>query len=235
MLGSSASVILLKGEKGDEQMKEDRLISKSPYNYSQVSGFIVVKQYMLVRTDGKKCVMLRFANEADYAVDYFDFTLIQLDSKGGIIEKTHVECNGLSFGAGNTYAMDKGIIVDEKCIDIRVQMESARSGNYRYTVSGGRRVVAHYDCEETWKYLSATDVAADLKKNKQFSELNSRKKERHPYAFIRFVAIVTVLVVLLVNLIPYVNRLLSYMGLEADNYTEKYDLDSISGVDYVEI
>lgn len=216
-------------------MNDDRLISKSPYNYSQISGFISVKQYMLVRSNGKKCVLLRFANEADYTVDYFDFTLIQLDSKGGIIDKTHVECADVKFGPGNTHAMNKGVVVDEKCIDIRVQMESAKSGNYRYTVSGGRRVVAHYDFEESWKYLSEADASAAMKKSKQNSELNSKKKERHPYSLVRLIVILTIIFVIFINVQPYVDRLLSYMGLEAEHYTEKYDLNSISGVDYVEI
>lgn len=216
-------------------MREDRLISKSPYNYSQISGFIAVKQYMIVRSDGKKCALLRFVNEADYTVDYFDFTLIQLDSKGTIIDKTKVECKDLEFKAGHTYAMNKGVIVDEKCIDVRVQMISAKSGKYRYTVSGGRRVVAHYDCEETWKYIPSDVLDAKLRKQRQSSELASKKKEKHSYGLIRLIAVLAIIYICFINIQPYVDRLMSYMGLDSDYQAENFDLNSISGVDYVEI
>jgi hypothetical protein len=46
-------------------MREDKLISKSEYTHPQVGGFIVVKQYMFYRYQGKKCLMVRFANETE--------------------------------------------------------------------------------------------------------------------------------------------------------------------------
>ena len=216
-------------------MKEDRLISKSSYNYSQISGFISVKQYMLIRSEGKKCALLRFVNETDYTVDHFEFAVVQLDSKGAIIGRSTVECSNLKFNAGNTYAMNKGVVVDEKCADIRVQMISARSGRYRYTVSGGRRIVVNYDYDEHWKYLSNEEVSSMLKENKQFAEFDSRKKDMHPGRLIKFIAVLTVFFLLYANGQPYVDRLMSYLGLDAEYQTEKYDISSISGVDYVEI
>ena len=216
-------------------MKEDRLISKSSYNYSQISGFISVRQYMLVRSEGKKCALIRFVNETDYTVNYFEFSVIQLDSKGSIIGKSTVECDNLKFNAGNTYAMNKGVVVDEKCADIRVQMISARSGHYRYMVSGGRRIVVNYELDDTWKYLSDAEVSSMLKENKQFAEFNSQRKNMHPAKLVKLIAVLTIFFIIFANAQPYADRLMSYFGLDAEYQAEKYDPNSISGVDYVEI
>ena len=161
--------------------------------------------------------------------------MIQLDSKGSIIDKTKVECKDLDFKAGHTYAMNKGVVVDEKCIDIRVQMVSAKSGKYRYTVSGGRRVVAHYDCEETWKYIPSDVLDAKLSKQRQSSELVSKKKEKHYDGLLRLIAVLAIIYICFINIQPYADRLMSYMGLESDYQAKIFDLNSISGVDYVEI
>ena len=227
-------------------MKEDKLISKSEYSAPQVGNFILAKQYMLYRYQGRKCLLIRFANESEFTVDSFEFTLIQLDSKGAIIGEVKSSCDNLHFEPGTMYAMDKGIVVDDRCVDCRIQLTSAISGKYLYRVNRGRSLSIHYMCDEKWSYIKKTPKYLSHKKNRV--GLVAQQKDKHSYKWLRFVAVIAALLLILINMIPYIEYWMYGDMVYTMSYDdareplshsicceETEDLNKISGEDYAEI
>ncbi|MGM9643474.1 MAG: hypothetical protein ACI3X1_00125 [Eubacteriales bacterium] len=121
--------------------QENQIISKGNYGYSQIDDFIAVKDYIFTRSQGKKCLFLRFTNYADYVVNSMSFTLIQINSSGEDLGHIEINCSKLDIRPGQSYAYDNGIVVSEYCSDFKVVFTSVRSENYIYTVCGGRVAV----------------------------------------------------------------------------------------------
>lgn len=225
-------------------MKEDKLISKSEYSHSQIGNFISAKQYMVYRYQDHKCLLIRFANESEYAFDSFEFNLVQLDTKGGILKETKSKCERINFAAGSMYAMDKGIVIEDKCVDCRIYITAAVSGRYLYRVSQNRKISIHYLDDEKWQYVSKSNKAFRMKRNKE--EFEARKKKVHPYVWLKLIAVIAVIALLCINIV-YSVEFLIYGDLSEETgsisvnspkiisvYTQE-DINSISGEDYAEI
>ena len=118
-------------------------ISKGFYQYSQVNNYITVKNYMFLREKGKKCLLIRFVNDADFTVDSMEYVVVQFGSGGQTIDTTRVVCEKMNLAPGAMYASNDSIVVDDYCTDFKIVFSFARSGNYVYTVRDGR-VVADY-------------------------------------------------------------------------------------------
>ena len=225
-------------------MKEDKLISKSEYTHSQLGNFISAKQYMVYRYQDHKCLLIRFANESEYTFDSFEFNLVQLDTKGNIIKEIKSKCEGIGFAAGSMYAMDKGIVIEDKCVDCRIYVTSAVSGRYLYRVSQNRRISIHYLSDEKWEYIGKCPKDLRLKKNK--AGLAAGKKEMHSYRWLKFVAVIAVIALLCINALPYIEFFIygdlsegagsiNVSGSKTPTEYVQEDINSISGEDYAEI
>ena len=229
-------------------MKEDKLISKSEYSHPHVGNFVSAKQYMMYRYQGRKCLLIRFANEADYIVDSFEFQLVQLDSKGTILGEMKSKCDNLHFSPGELFAMEKGIVVDDRCVDCRIHVTRAVSGKYLYTVSRGRVLSLHYVCDDQWRYIKNKNMPKVVSFRKNRLGLAAGKKEKHPYKWLRFVAVIAALLALAINALPYLEYwwygdmvyTMSYEEPRAPisytlNAAETEDINTTSGEDYAEI
>ena len=122
--------------------QDSQIISKGLYVYSQIDDFIAVKDYIFSRSQGKKCLFLRFINYADYVVNSMSFTLIQLSSSGEELGHIDINCSKLDIRPGQSYACNNGIVVNEYCSDFKVIFSSVHSENYIYTVCNGRVAVS---------------------------------------------------------------------------------------------
>lgn len=118
-------------------------ISKGYYQYSQVNNFITVKNYMFLRDNDKKCLLIRFVNDSDFVVDSMEYVVVQLGVGGEIIKRSEVVCKKMKLAPGEIYASDDALVVDDYCSDFKVVFSTVRSGDYVYTVREGR-VVADY-------------------------------------------------------------------------------------------
>ena len=125
-------------------MKNEQIISKGIYGFSQIGGFISVKNYIFMHHDDKICLAIRFSNDTDYVFDSMSFCVIQLDALGAVIGKTRVEYTDMNFEPGTTYVSENAVVVDGKCADFKVQIYEAYSGFYKY-VPRNRRTVIYYD------------------------------------------------------------------------------------------
>ena len=116
-------------------------ISKGFYQYSQVNNFITVKNYMFIRENDKKCLLIRFVNDSDFVVDSMEYVVVQLGVGGEIIKKSEVICKNMKLAPNEIYAPDDALVVDDYCSDFKVVFSCVKSGDYVYTVREGRVVV----------------------------------------------------------------------------------------------
>ena len=116
-------------------MGKEQIISKGVYSYEQPENMVGVKQYLFVReNDGKKRLLLRFANKRQEKCSKFAFILYRLDAKGNVLGQEKYESADRDFNEKEVFSFDRKILVEERCTDFKVQMVYARYGNYTYNV-----------------------------------------------------------------------------------------------------
>ena len=125
----------------------ENCIAKGIYGHHQISGYLSVRQFIIVEKDGKKCLLLRFENEASFDITQAEFSLKQLNSKGDVIDVSTIGYSNMKIRAGQMYALKEGIVLKNECFDFIIQMISLTGGRYRYSFNGDI-VSAHYDKPE---------------------------------------------------------------------------------------
>lgn len=171
--------------------QDNRIISKGTYQYSQISKFIAVKDYIFSRINDKKCLFLRFTNYADYLVNSMKFTIIQMNSSGEELGHVNIECAGINVLPNQNFAYDKAIVVDEYCSDIKVVFSEVISDDYYYKAHGGR-VTAYYDVPKE-RIISGKSAKKPIKK------MFSAKKRRfgRPRLSVFWAAVAVILIIVL--------------------------------------
>ena len=111
----------------------ESILAKGIYSHLQINGFISAKQYMFLSKEGKKYVAVRFSNDADFAVTAMSVDIFQLDGSGKILRRDRVEERSMRVFRGRTFTLKTHPELDEKCSDIKVQINYVDSGDYRYT------------------------------------------------------------------------------------------------------
>ena len=110
----------------------ENCIAKGIYGHHQISGYLSVRQFIIVEKDGKKCLLLRFENEASFDITQAEFSLKQLNSKGDVIDVSTIGYSNMKIRAGQMYALKEGIVLKNECFDFIIQMISLTGGRYRY-------------------------------------------------------------------------------------------------------
>jgi hypothetical protein len=148
-------------------MRNEQIISKGIYGFSQIGGFISVKNYIFMHQGDNICLAIRFSNDTDYVFDSMSFCIVQLDALGEVIGKTKIEYTDMDFEPDTTYVSDSAVIVDSKCVDFKLQIYEAYSGFYKY-VPRNRRVVIYYDRSraeaETAEHASTPHTETSVKR-----------------------------------------------------------------------
>ena len=175
--------------------KDEKYLAKGIYSHPQVSGYLTVKQYIIIEQDGKKCLLLRFANEAEFVINAAEFMLKQLNSKGEIIETSRVRYDTLSIPAGEMYSADSGIVIANECVDVVVQMVSLVGGKYKYSFKN-RVVTVHYDRRGYGERKSETKQrkpnSVTVKKN-----ISDNARSNRLIAFVSVVIIIVALAIII--------------------------------------
>ena len=138
-------------------MSEQQVLAKGFYRNNSIEGFISVWQYMFVRREGKKYLLLRFTNDLKFTVDRLELTVIQLASDGRQLGSRSLKLRELNAKPESIFAPSLGVEVKEECTDFRVKFISAVSGPYRYKVKGNR-VLVYYKPQRSGKYRMAADT-----------------------------------------------------------------------------
>ncbi|MBQ9151361.1 MAG: hypothetical protein IJX72_03850 [Clostridia bacterium] len=192
----------------DFEWNTDRVASlKVSYTHPQPEGLVAVREYKLTEVDGVRCLLLRWAKEADFAVDGFTFELEELDASGACIRRaavTYGEADIPAVAKGETFIPLQGIPVSEPCTDIRVYLTALTSGRYRYSIQGNR-VTVDYDAPEPWVYDGRGGREDGLSDRVSLRVVSSRRRK---VKLIWPAAVLFVVLLLLVLLLPFVSDLI---------------------------
>ncbi len=177
------------------------------YVHPQPEGLMAVREYKFTEVDGVRCLLLRWAKEADFAVDGFAFELEELDAAGACIRCTTVTYGKMDIPAvakGETFIPGQGIPVSEPCADIRVRLTALTSGSYHYTVRGNR-VTVGYDMPEPWVYDGRGGREDGLSDGISLRVVSSRRRK---VKYLWPAAVLFVVLLLLVTLFPFISDLI---------------------------
>ena len=116
------------------------IVDKGFYNHPQSNSCIFLKQYIIVREDAKKLLLLRFWNAADFVINGMQIVLTQIGADNQVIDTSVVQMDGMKIGPAETYTTVEGIVISDKCVDFRVFVKCVRSGSYEYYERGGKTV-----------------------------------------------------------------------------------------------
>ena len=122
---------------------EQQYISKGIYQHSQIGDFVSVKNYIFIRKDEKKHLLLRFSNDFNYVVNAMTYFIVQMDGSGKVIARTKITHNALEFYPGTMYVTEEPICVDEYCSDFKIVFTEVISEFYRYEVHPDM-ITVHY-------------------------------------------------------------------------------------------
>ena len=188
------------------------IISKGDYKHYQIDNFISVKQYIFIRSDGQKCLTMRYTNSLGHNVNGFKFFLIQLDLKGNVISRKKIRINNIVFPSDSDYTSNKGIIVDERCVDFKVQMLCVYSDRYRYKLKNDR-VAVYYVPHKKWSY-------EDDKIREKNIKAASKTRVRTPS--VRFVASVVIIAMIILALSPIITYFTNRIATNAKRLFKRY-------------
>ena len=204
---------------------EVQVLSKGLYRHAQLERFVTVKNYIFMRQNGKKCLLLRFYNDTEYDVNAIYFTVVQLDAAGNELERTSVACEQLKFRAGKYYAVKNALIVRELCNDFKIIFDEVSAGRYSYFVKDGR-AVAYFETASQRKAVNDGNV--------RFSEsdavcLSVKKKKRFRSKAAAWLAVLMLLILIALNVCRmYENLWKKYkQRYESDLHTATLDIDAL--------
>ena len=193
-------------------MMEKQIISKGEYRHYQIDNFVSVKQYIILRTAEKKCLTLRFTNSLGCRVNAFKFLLIQMDIQGKIIGKKKIKFNDISLENGRDYTSHKGIILDEKCVDFKIQMLCVYSDRYRYKLKNNK-IATYYVTHKKWEY-------EDDSAHKDMVKVRSKTKFKTPSVrFFSFLVIISLILLALSPITTFLGKRL--VKILKDDWEEK--------------
>jgi len=131
-------------------------LEKGVYAHNQIEGYISVREFIIIRKNGKRCLLIRYANDSDLVIHQFEFVLTQLDANGKVIQRNKHRYTDLSIKPHDTYSPDQGIVIEDACSDFTVRMLSLYSEPYQYIYKRGH-ITAHYAikaCEPPQEYVN---------------------------------------------------------------------------------
>ncbi len=151
----------------------EQYISKGVYSHSQIEGFISVKNYIIAGSQQQNYLLLRFENMADFTAEAMEFTLVELDSTGAVLNTSTHSYRELSFAPGTTHALPGAIPIHKFCTDFKVQFSAVYSDRFTYRVRENA-VTVFYTPMSTEEATATTPVGAiehfsvkPLKRSKQ--------------------------------------------------------------------
>ena len=173
----------------------NQIISKGIYSYPQPAGYVSVKQFIFLRVGEKKHLLVRFSNDLDVTIESVSFTVSQLDAEGALINKLHTRCKK-SIKSGESFAIDKALAVDEKCVDVKVTVDTAISGEYEYSDRNGIITVRHI---KKTKVNTIDPQHLILDGAEKADRTEGRRRRR-----LRAVAVLAIVMIILINVAYFV-------------------------------
>ena len=167
--------------------KKENYLKKGEYTHPQTSGFLSVKQYILMEQEGKHCLLLKFENEMDLVITEAAITVTQLDEKKKQLGNIDIRYEDINIKKKRAFFPENAIVVDDACFDCIVNVRYVICNNIKYEVRGGY-VVGNYDKRACESPSTELDV-----KNKHH-KVRRRSFSRRFYYFIAFISLLLVVI-----------------------------------------
>ena len=213
-------------------ISENHYIAKGIYRHPQLGHFISVKNYIFLRDNGKKYLLLRFSNELDYVVDGLTCEVFQYDLDGNEITSAKINMSGMNICPHEMFTNDAALEVDEKCMDFRVVFLEVRSGKYRYRTID-KTVCVHYAEDE-----DLFDGVEELYETEPIREYSVIRQRFGKVRNVKSVATIIVLLLLGLNILNMCFSYRAYMNEREKNVSsgEIYGIVNVDdGERYAEI
>ena len=179
----------------------EKVISKGTYNYSLPNSPIEVLQYVFIRQRGRKCLLLRFRNNTEFIVNKIEYEIVQLGEKGKEISRTEFKTPPLNETPGSVFTLSDAIIVNEQCVDFRINFIFLKAGKYEYNFSG-KDVFVSYESEEYRSTANTIPVMVDNPKN----SLIFSSKKPHSFRFATILAIIASMIISAIAIFSYLGE-----------------------------
>ena len=174
----------------------EKIISKGEYTHNQVRHFVNVKQYIFLRRNGKKCLILRFSNDSDFVIDGMDIKIIQLDVNGNKIADSVFSSRIFYAAPGEIFSLTDGIEVEDNCVDFRLIFLKVNSSDYSYFLRNGEIVTIYQGVTS-----QSEQELKKIKKQKTYLLASSKTEKKYGFAFA--VSVVGILLLCAVATLSY--------------------------------
>ena len=124
-------------------MKDCNVLSKGSFSTFRFNEFVSVKQYLLIRENGKKYLLLRLVNDAKANVTSIKLCVEQIDVAGDVISHDYVNIENVNGKAGATFVLDEKIPLKDACIEVAINLVGASYGEYKYTIKSNELVIKY--------------------------------------------------------------------------------------------
>ena len=124
-------------------MRREEIIAKGAYTAPQFSELISVKQFIMLRRQGAKQLLLRLHNDRAEQADTVSFRVKQYDVKGTLLGTETVVERNLKAKPGEDFTPSRPIPLHAACVDFTVEMIYAEYGDYTYRLHGDQLAVTY--------------------------------------------------------------------------------------------
>ncbi len=180
------------------------------YEFPQSTELVAVQEYLFTNNSGKHCCLLKWIKYADFYISSMTFDLTELDASGKELDTTRHTVYGNSIpptGKGETFAPGVGLVVANRCKNVRVKLLEVKSDDYTYRIENNV-VKAYYDIEPLWESDSKKEHKDRKKHLKRDADKSVRSKLGKRPFIIRLSVIVTLFLLMTFILQSFFDRLI---------------------------
>lgn len=171
---------------------------RNPYTLPQPAGPCALQEFLLADLDRGRVLFLRWVKEEEVPLDSMTFEVTMLDALGGELGRVTVTHRGKDIppvAKEGVFTPERGIPVENGCVDIRIRLLEVTSDAYIYREKNGL-MVTEYRPPLPWKYLPRRDLERELAR-KQDLRVRSRRAGKVRFSWlVPLLAILTLLYLL---------------------------------------
>lgn len=149
-------------------MRKEEIIAKGAYIHPQLEDLVSVKQYIITKINGRKTLLLRLSNDREEVATALTLRVRQYNVKGEFICAEKVEIKKQSISPLSVFALNKPVILNDSCIEFRVDVINVSYGDYTYDVIEGEAHIRYAKVadQDTTK-VNTSQLTLDLGGKKQ--------------------------------------------------------------------
>lgn len=179
----------------------EQVISKGSYDHSSPGAPVEVLQYIFVRQRGRKCLLLRFRNNSEFTINRIEYQIVQLGEKGKEISRTKLKTPPLNEVPGSVFTLSDAIVVNEQCVDFRINLIFLKAGDYEYKFSGDDFFVSYSQASK-----ALADTSYDFNKSASKASLTAISKKNISFKFALILAVIAATIISAIVIFSYLGE-----------------------------